>query len=76
MYSRYDVNRDGVVDMGDVSAAAYFYMAGSEDADWSTVVLYEGKELVAAWCDVNNSGRVDITDLILILNNLTVPLWP
>ncbi|MDR2719222.1 MAG: fibronectin type III domain-containing protein [Nitrososphaerota archaeon] len=60
-FSRYDVNRDGVVDQLDLTAAQLFFMAKEGDANWNT----------AKAADVNGDGRVDIEDLILILKNIT-----
>ena len=60
-YSIYDVNKDGAVDLLDISYAMHFYMVGAGDADW----VYAGA------CDVNGDGIVDIEDLILILANYT-----
>jgi hypothetical protein len=74
-YSRYDVNRDGVVDLADVAAAAYFFMSDSSDANWSTPVKFDngasGIYVAPKDCDVNLDGVVDIADLILILANFT-----
>jgi len=60
-FSRYDVNRDGVVDQLDLTTAQLFFMAKEGDANWNT----------AKAADVNGDGRVDIEDLILILKNIT-----
>ncbi|MCL2163403.1 MAG: chitobiase/beta-hexosaminidase C-terminal domain-containing protein [Oscillospiraceae bacterium] len=68
-FSKYDVNRDGVVDLADVAAGAFFFMANSNDAAWSTLLDFGALKVSAERCDVNGDGRVDIEDLILILNN-------
>ncbi|MCL2476500.1 fibronectin type III domain-containing protein [Candidatus Bathycorpusculum sp.] len=60
-FSKYDVNRDGVVDQLDLTAAQLFFMAKEGDANWNA----------AKRADVNGDGRVDIEDLILILKNIT-----
>ncbi|MDR2707195.1 MAG: fibronectin type III domain-containing protein [Nitrososphaerota archaeon] len=59
-FSVYDVNRDGVVDQLDLTTAQLYYMAEEGDANWN----------VAKFADVNRDGRVDIEDLISILNNI------
>lgn len=53
----YDVNRDGMVDQLDVTTCQRWYQAKSVDADWST----------ASVCDVNGDNKVDIEDMIVIL---------
>jgi Ca2+-binding EF-hand superfamily protein len=75
-YSRFDVNRDGVVDLADVAAAAYFFMKMSNDADWSELKTFDsaaGKVVLVSpeRCDVDRNGQVDIEDLILILANFS-----
>lgn len=58
-YSIYDVNQDGVVNQLDITRAQRAYGAGKNDANWNVLA------------DVNGDGVVDISDLILILNNYT-----
>ncbi|MCL2643021.1 MAG: dockerin type I domain-containing protein [Candidatus Bathyarchaeota archaeon] len=60
-FSIYDVNRDGVVDQLDLTAAQLFFMTKEGDANWSAAKV----------ADVNGDGCVDIEDLILILKNIT-----
>jgi len=60
-FSRYDVNRDGVVNQLDLTTAQLFFMAKEGDANWN----------VAKVADVNGDGYVDIEDLMLILKNIT-----
>ena len=59
-YSIYDVNRDGVVNQLDLTLAQFYYLAEYGDENWEE----------AEKADVNGDGRVDIEDLILILNNI------
>ena len=59
VYSRFDVNKDSVVDMSDVDAALVAFMTEPGDANWN------------AACDVNYDGIVDILDLALIRSNFT-----
>jgi hypothetical protein len=72
-YSTFDVNKDGKVDLADVAAAAYFFMANSGDAKWSVPVGFYGldKTICPYFADVKNDVKVDIDDLILILLNFT-----
>lgn len=55
--ANYDVNGDGVVDQLDITTCQAYYQAKTGDSDWSA----------ASKCDVNSDGRVDIEDMILIL---------
>jgi hypothetical protein len=71
-FSRYDVNRSGEVDLADVAAAAYFYLARSSDSDWAKFVQFDSLFISPEQCDVNGDNIVDIEDLILILANYTV----
>lgn len=59
-YSKYDINRDLVVDQLDLTAAQLYYAAREGDDNWDEAKI----------ADVNGDGRVDIEDLILILNNI------
>ena len=58
-YSKYDANRDGIVDLLDISAALDAFMAEPGDANWN-----------AAY-DVNGDGIIDTLDLVLIRANFT-----
>ena len=60
-YSIYDVNKDGYVDLLDISMTMYFFMAAEGDANWA----------VASICDVTADGVIDINDLILVRANFT-----
>lgn len=56
----YDVNKDGTVDQLDITTCQRWYQADSNDSDWSK----------ASVCDVNSDNKVDIQDLIDILQYL------
>lgn len=56
----YDVNKDGTVDQLDITTCQRWYMADSKGSDWSN----------ASVCDVNGDNKVDIQDLICILQYL------
>jgi 2',3'-cyclic-nucleotide 2'-phosphodiesterase (5'-nucleotidase family) len=69
--SRYDVNGDGVVDLADVAAAAYFFMSKNTDTGWNIELEFDLVKVAPSYCDVNGDGKVDIEDLIAILANFT-----
>lgn len=56
----YDVNKDGTVDQLDITTCQRWYQADSNDSDWSN----------ASVCDVNGDNKVDIQDMIGILQYL------
>lgn len=56
----YDVNKDGKVDQLDITTCQRWYRADSNDSDWSN----------ASVCDVNGDNKVDIQDMIGILQYL------
>lgn len=56
----YDVNRDGKIDQLDITTCQRWYQARSGDADWATAQV----------CDVNGDDKVDIQDMIGILQYL------
>ena len=56
----YDINKDGTVDQLDITTCQRWYQAQSGDSDWSN----------ASVCDVNGDNKVDIQDLIDILQYL------
>lgn len=56
----YDVNRDGKIDQLDITTCQRWYQAKSGDSDWSN----------ASVCDVNGDNKVDIQDMIGILQYL------
>ena len=64
-YSPFDVNKDGVIDLNDLTFAMQYLTAKAGDANWDEAKI----------ADVNNSGEVDIDDLIEILANYTVPYY-
>lgn len=59
-FSPYNVNRNGKIDQLDLTTAQLYYAARSEEAGWDEAKI----------ADVNGDGRVDIEDLILILNHI------
>lgn len=53
----FDVNHDGKVDQLDITTCQRWYQAKSGDSDWKN----------AADCDVNGDNKVDIEDMIVVL---------
>lgn len=53
----YDINHDGKVDQLDITTCQRYYQAHSGDSDWSA----------ASNCDVNGDNRVDIEDMVAVL---------
>ena len=56
----YDVNKDGTVDQLDITTCQRWYQASSGDDDWATAQV----------CDVDGDNKVDIQDMIGILQYL------
>lgn len=56
----YDVNKDDTVDQLDITTCQRWYKADSNDSDWNN----------ASVCDVNGDNKVDIQDMINILQYL------
>ncbi|MDR2699370.1 MAG: dockerin type I repeat-containing protein [Nitrososphaerota archaeon] len=59
-FPKYDINKDGKINQLDLTTAQLYYLSEESDANWNT----------AKTADINGDGRVDIEDLILILNNI------
>ena len=66
IYSRYDLNHDGAIDILDTNIAVKFYLKTSASAGWATELF---DIATAQDADVNDSGRVDLADLIEIMAN-------
>jgi len=64
-FSRYDLNKDGVIDIHDITFALQYLGAKEGDADWDEAKV----------ADVEEDGVIDINDLLLILANYTVPYY-
>ena len=65
-YSLYDLNKDGVIDLNDLTFALQFLLMTPSDPEW-----WDG----AYACDYNHNDTIDIDDLILILANYTIPYY-
>ncbi|OXM84562.1 family 43 glycosylhydrolase [Paenibacillus rigui] len=55
-----DLNKDGVVDVGDLAMAAYYYGKDSTSADWAT----------AKAADMNSDHKIDIMDLAYVASKI------
>ena len=64
-YLPWDVNKDGVIDLNDITFALQYLLAAEGDANWEQ----------ARAADVNDDKVVDSRDLSLILANYTVPYY-
>jgi len=66
IYSKYDLNHDGKINVLDTNIAVFFYLKSSASPGWDTELF---DRATAKEADVNGSGRVDLADLIEILAN-------
>ena len=64
-YSPYDLNKDGVVDINDLTFALVYLTVREGDPDWDDV----------KYMDFDDSKEIDIGDLILIFANYTIPYY-
>ena len=64
-YSPYDLNKDEVIDIHDLSFAVIYLTVQVGDPDWEEAKV----------CDFNGDGHIDINDLIEIMANYTVPYY-
>ncbi|WP_179232897.1 beta-L-arabinofuranosidase domain-containing protein [Paenibacillus rigui] len=55
-----DLNKDGVIDVGDLAMAAYYYGKDSASVDWATAKL----------ADMNSDHKIDITDLAYVASKI------
>lgn len=55
-----DANGNGVIDVADLALIAYYYGAVHTDDNWEQVKK----------CDVNQDGKVDITDLTIVAQKM------
>ena len=64
-YSPFDLNKDGVIDLNDLTFALQFLAIKAGDPEWEHAKI----------CDFSENDEIDIADLILILANYTVPYY-
>jgi hypothetical protein len=63
-YSKYDLNKDGVIDETDLLYLVYFYQWTDRDPGWNTEDLYG---VFAKDCDFQINGRIDLADMIELI---------
>ncbi|MCL1809013.1 MAG: carboxypeptidase regulatory-like domain-containing protein [Clostridiales bacterium] len=67
VFSKYDLNRDNVVDALDLGIMLLYCGFDSDSPDWGTLVKVndsKGKGVTAKMCDVNGDGVIDMLDLL------------
>ncbi|MCL1981515.1 MAG: dockerin type I domain-containing protein, partial [Clostridiales bacterium] len=67
VFSKYDLNRDNVVDALDLGIMLLYVGFNADVAGWDTQVKVNdsrGKAVTASMCDVNGDGRIDMLDLL------------
>ncbi|MCL1982460.1 MAG: dockerin type I domain-containing protein [Clostridiales bacterium] len=67
VFSKYDLNRDNVVDALDLGIMLLYVGFNADAAGWDTQVKVNdsrGKPVTASMCDVNGDGRIDMLDLL------------
>ena len=65
--SKYDLNRDGVVDALDLGIMLLYCGFDADSADWGTLVKVNdawGNGVTASMCDVNDDDLIDMLDLL------------
>ncbi|MCL1810466.1 MAG: dockerin type I domain-containing protein [Clostridiales bacterium] len=74
VFSKYDLNRDNVVDALDLGIMLLYCGFKEADPEWATLVKVndsKGKPVTASMCDVNGNGVIDMLDLIDLFINYT-----
>ncbi|MCL1810212.1 MAG: dockerin type I domain-containing protein [Clostridiales bacterium] len=67
VFSKYDLNRDNVVDALDLGIMLLYCGFDKDSAAWDTLVKVNdsrGKGVTASMCDVNGDGVIDMLDLL------------
>ena len=71
---KYDLNRDGKVDLLDLGIMLLYVGYADTDTEWDTLIKVNDKNgvgITAERCDVNGDGEVDMADLVELLANFT-----
>ncbi|MFC6456572.1 dockerin type I domain-containing protein [Paenibacillus vulneris] len=55
-----DLNKDGIIDVGDLAIVAYHYGKDSTSADWAA----------AKMADMNSDNKIDIMDLAYVATKI------
>ena len=64
-YSPYDLTKDGVIDLNDLTFALQYLGVTSADPAWAEAYV----------CDLDPNGVIEVADLILILANYTISYY-
>ena len=64
-YSPYDLNKDGVIDLNDLTYALQFLLMDNTDPNWDDIKAI----------DFSGDGKIGVEDLVLILANYTIPYY-
>jgi len=74
VYSRYDLNKDGVVDVLDSATALLAINWSQDDVGWDSFAISrdnQGNDITPAMIDVNRDGVIDMRDILDIMRNYT-----
>ncbi|MCL1982030.1 MAG: M28 family peptidase [Clostridiales bacterium] len=66
-FSKYDLNRDGIVDALDLGVMLLYCGFSTDSPGWDTLVKVNdsrGVAITASMCDVNDDGIIDMLDLL------------
>ena len=66
-FSKYDLNKDNVVDALDLGILLLYVGFDSDSPDWESLIKVNdsrGKPVTAKMCDVNSDGVIDMLDLL------------
>ena len=66
-YSKYDLNKDGIIDALDLGIMLLYCGFNADSADWASLVKVndsQGIGVTASMCDVNGDGIIDMLDLL------------
>jgi len=75
LYNKYDLNKDGVVDLIDLGIMLLYVGYNSGDPEWDVLVKVNdklGNGITAKDCDVNDDDEIDMADLIELLANFGI----
>jgi len=75
LLNKYDLNKDGTVDLIDLGILLMYVGYNEDDPDWDTLVKTKdkfGNDITPKDCDVNGDGEVDMADIVELLANFGV----